>query len=82
LAKTMARTGSPKQHWPAEPLLTRQVVPDTQVYHELGHSRANPAFTTRKEKIDAHRVMLRTADITLLEVKRQIRERARQRELG
>ena len=65
-------------------MLTRQVVLDTQVYHELGHNPVNPALTTLKEQIDAHRVVLRTTDITLLEVKRQIRERvlARQRELG
>ena len=80
----MARTRSEKQHRPAEPLLTRQIFLDTQVYRELGHNPANPALLTLKEQIEAHRVVLHTTDITLLEVRRQIHERvlACRRELG
>ena len=79
----MARTAAEKQHRPAEPLLTRHVFLDTQVYRELGHNPANPALLTLQEQIEAHRVVLHTTDITLLEVKRQIDERVqtRRREL-
>jgi PIN domain len=80
----MERTATQKQHRPADPLLTRNIFLDTQVYRELGHNPANPALVTLKEQIEAHRVVLHTTDITLLEVKRQIRERvlAHRRELG
>ena len=80
----MKRPALQKQYRSAEPLSTRNIFLDTQVYRELGHNPANPALITLKEQIDAHRVVLHTTDITLLEVKRQIRERvlAHQRELG
>jgi hypothetical protein len=71
----MVRTASEKQHRPAEPLLTRHVFLDTQVYRALGHSPTNPALLTLKEQIEAHCVVLHTTDITLLEVRRQIHER-------
>jgi hypothetical protein len=73
-----------KQHRSAEPLASRQVFLDTQVYRALGHNPANPAMTLLKEQVISHRVVLHTTDITLREVKRQIRERvfARQRELS
>jgi hypothetical protein len=80
----MVRTASEKQqHRPAEPLSTRHVFLDTQVYRGLGHNPANPALLTLKEQIESHRVVLHTTDITLLEVRQQIHERvqARQREL-
>ena len=75
---------SEKQHRPAEPLLTRHVFLDTQVYRALGHNPASQALVTLKEQIEAHRVVLHTTDITLLEVERQIRELilAHRRELG
>lgn len=71
-----------KQHRPAEPLASRHIFLDTQVYRALGHNPANRAMTLLKEQIVSHRVVLHTTDITLLEVKRQIREHvlARQRE--
>lgn len=80
----MKQAHSPKQHRPAEPLLTRHVFLDTQVYHALKHNPANPALLALKQHISAHRVVLHTTDITLLEVKRQIREAvlARAREVG
>jgi hypothetical protein len=71
---TMVRTTSETEHRAAEPLSTRNVFLDTQVYHGLGHNPANPALTTLKEQIEAHHVVLHTTDITLLEIKRQIRE--------
>ncbi len=79
----MVRTVSEKQHRPADRLETRHLFLDTQVYRELGHNPANPALLALKEQIEAHRVVLHTTDITLLEVRRQICERVltRQREL-
>jgi hypothetical protein len=49
----------------------------------LGHNPANRALALLKEQVNSHGVVLHTTDITLLEVRRQIRERvlARQREL-
>ncbi len=74
----------PPKHRPAEPLLTRHVFLDTQVYRALHHNPDNPALLALKEHIKAHRVILHTVDITLLEVKRQLLEaaQARAREMG
>lgn len=79
----MAQRSSNEAHRPVEPLESRHVFLDTQVYRALGHNPANRALTLLKEQIDSHRVALHVTDITLLEVKRQIRERvlARHREL-
>lgn len=79
----MKRPSAPK-HRPADQLVTRHVFLDTQVYRELGHNPANPALTALKQHIDAHRIVLHTADITLAEVRRQIQELvlSRARELG
>ena len=75
----MVRQSSREQHHPAERLASRYIFLDTQVYRALGHNPANRAFALLKEQVNSHRV----TDITLLEVRRQIRERvlARQREL-
>lgn len=70
----MARAANPK-HRPAEPLSTRHLFLDTQVYRELRHNPANPALAALKQHIDAHRIVLHTTDITMAEVRRQIRER-------
>jgi hypothetical protein len=80
----MVRQSPGKQHRPAEPLASRHVFLDTQVYRALGHNPANRAMTLLEEQVTSHRVVLHTTDITLLEVRRQIRERvlARQRERG
>jgi hypothetical protein len=64
---------------PAEPLQTRHVSFDTQVYRALSHNPENPALKTLKDHILAHRVVLDTTDITLLEVKRQLLEAAQTR---
>lgn len=69
---------------PAKPLETRHVFLDTQVYRNLRHNPANRALTLLREQIEAHRIVLHTTDVTLMEVKRQIRESviAHSRELG
>jgi hypothetical protein len=64
---------------PAEPLETRHVFLDTQVYRALGHNPENPALKTLKDHILAHRVVLHTTDITLFEVRRQLMEAAQTR---
>lgn len=64
---------------PSEPLETRHVFLDTQVYRALGHNPENLALKTLKDHIQAHRVVLHTTDITLLEVKRQLVEAAQTR---
>jgi hypothetical protein len=76
----MVRQSPREQHHPAERLASRHIFLDTQVYRALGH---NPALALLKEQVNSHRVVLHTTDITLLEVRRQIRERvlARRREL-
>jgi hypothetical protein len=79
----MVRQSAEKKHRPGEPLASRHVFLDTQVYRALGHNPANRAMTLLKEQVTSHRVVLHTTDITLREVRRQIREGvlARQREL-
>ena len=79
----MAQQSSREQHHPAERLASRHIFLDTQVYRALNHDPANRALALLKEQVNSHRVVLHTTDITLLEVRRQIRERvlARQREL-
>lgn len=69
---------------PVEPLATRHVFLDTEVYRKLQHNPANRAMGLLREQIEAHRIVLHATDVTLLEVKRQIRERviAHDRELG
>jgi hypothetical protein len=80
----MERQSSKKHHRPAEPLVSRHIFLDTQVYRALGHNPVNRVMTLLKEQVTSHRVVLHTTDITLAEVRRQIRESvfARQRELG
>jgi hypothetical protein len=79
----MVNQSPKKQHRRPEPLASRHIFLDTQVYRALGYSPSNPAMTSLKAQITSHRVALHITDITLLEVKRQIREGVlkRQREL-
>jgi hypothetical protein len=79
----MERQSPKRQHGPAKPLASRHIFLETQVYRVLGHNPANRAMTLLKEHATSHRVVLHTTDITLPEVRRQIRELvlARQREL-
>ena len=80
----MVRQSPGKQHRPTVPLASRHVFLDTQIYRALGHNPDNRAMTLLKEQVTSHRVVLHTTDITLLEVRRQIRERvfARRRDLS
>ncbi|MBV8521414.1 MAG: DUF4935 domain-containing protein [Acetobacteraceae bacterium] len=71
---SMEGTVREKQNSSAEPLVTRHVFLDTQVYRQVRHNPANPALVKLQEQIEAHRVVLHTTDITVLEVKRQIYE--------
>jgi PIN domain len=79
----MVNKSAKQQHSPAEPLASRHVFLDTQVFYALGHNPTNPALSLLKKQVNTHRVVLHTSDITLLEVKRQLRELVlkRQREL-
>jgi hypothetical protein len=76
------RTGADRD--PVEPLDTRHVFLDTEIFRGLGHNTQNPALTVLKDHVAAHRVVLHVTDLTLLEVRRQIREQVlvRQRELS
>jgi hypothetical protein len=70
----MVRQSSREQRHPAERLASRHIFLDTQVYRTLDHNPANRALALLKEQVNSHRVVLHTTDITLLEVRRQIRE--------
>jgi hypothetical protein len=67
-----------------EGLVTRHVFLDTDIYRQLNHNTANPALRTLAKHIEDRKVVLHTTDITLQEVRRQIREDvlARHRELS
>src|SRR5271163_2770374 len=70
----MLRQSPKNQHRPAEPLASRHIFLDTQVYRALSHNPANRAMTLLKEQVACHQVVLHTTDITLLETRRQIRK--------
>lgn len=57
-----------------QPLETRHVFLDTQVYRRLHHNVANPALVTLARHIADRAVVLHITDITLLEIRRQIAE--------
>jgi hypothetical protein len=59
---------------PPQPLETRHVFLDTQVYRRLHHNVANPALATLARHIADRVVVLHITDITLLEIRRQIAE--------
>lgn len=59
---------------PPQPLETRHVFLDTQVYRRLHHNAANPALATLARHIADRAVVLHITDITLLEIRRQIAE--------
>lgn len=67
-----------------QPLETRHIFLDTQVYRRLHHNVANPALTTLARHIADRTVVLHITDITLLEIRRQITEEvsARARDLA
>lgn len=57
-----------------QPLETRHVFLDTQVYRRLHHNIANPALVTLARHVADRAVVLHITDITLLEIRRQIAE--------
>jgi PIN domain len=58
----------------SEPLETRHVFLDTEVYRRLKHNVANPALGALMQHVNDHLLSLHITDITLLEIKRQIAE--------
>src|SRR5690606_30004227 len=69
---------------PSQPLDTRHVFLDTQVYRKLAHNVANPALRSLAKHVEDRTIVLHVTDLTLREVKRQILEdvEARSRELA
>lgn len=67
-----------------QPLDTRHVFLDTQVYRKLGHNVSNPALRSLAKHIEARTIVLHITDLTLREVRRQLLEdvEARSRELA
>jgi hypothetical protein len=57
-----------------EPLRTRHVFLDTEVYRRAGFNIANTQFTLLGKEIDAERLTLHVSDITLAEIHRQLKE--------
>ncbi|MBX5152589.1 DUF4935 domain-containing protein [Rhizobium lentis] len=60
----------------AEPLRTRHVFFDTEVYRRAGFNVRNSQFSAFAKYVDAGRLSLHTTDITFAEVNRQITEDA------
>lgn len=58
----------------AEPLKTRHVFFDTEVYRRAGFNVRNSQFTTLKEYVEAGRISVHMTDITSAEIHRQIGE--------
>lgn len=58
---------------PTEPLRTRHVFLDTEVYRRAGFNISNTQFALLGNEIDAGRVVLHFTDITLAEIQRRLR---------
>jgi predicted nucleic acid-binding protein len=58
----------------AEPLETRHVFLDTDVYRQLGHNPDTAPLQELGKKIAAGQLILHTTDITLAEIRRQLAE--------
>lgn len=82
-AEAQAPRGKPQKRL-SRPLETRHVFLDTQVYRNLRHNPVNPALKLLLKRIEEHRIVLHSTDVTLAEIRRQIRETivAHSRELG
>ena len=61
---------------PTEPLRTRHVFLDTEVYRRAGFNISNTPFALLATKIEDGRIILHTTDITLAEIQRQLKEAA------
>jgi PIN domain len=59
---------------PTEPLRTRHIFLDTEVYRRAGFNLFNSPFTLLAREVDAGRIVLHVSDITLAEIQRQLRE--------
>lgn len=55
---------------PTEPLRTRHVFLDTEVYRRAGFNISNTPFALLATKIEDGRIILHTTDITLAEIQR------------
>lgn len=61
---------------PTEPLRTRHVFLDTEVYRRAGFNISNTPFTLLAKQIESGRISLHVTDITLAEIQRQLKEAA------
>ena len=61
---------------PTEPLRTRHVFLDTEVYRRAGFNLSNTPFSLLAKQIESGRVVLHVTDITLAEIQRQLAESA------
>lgn len=59
---------------PTEPLRTRHVFLDTEVYRRAGFNISNTQFALLRGEIEAGRIVLHFTDITLSEIRRQLTE--------
>lgn len=59
---------------PTEPLRTRHVFLDTEVYRRAGFNISNTPFTLLAQEIERGRIALHVSDITLAEIHRQLKE--------
>ena len=59
---------------PSEPLRTRHVFFNTEVYRRAGFNVSNTAFGLLSKEIAAGRIVLQITDITLAEIHRQLKE--------
>ncbi|MER9658207.1 PIN domain-containing protein, partial [Mesorhizobium sp. M0152] len=59
---------------PTEPLRTRHVFLDTEVYRRAGFNISNTPFTLLAQEIERGRIVLHVSDITLAEIHRQLKE--------
>ncbi len=59
---------------PTEPLRTRHVFLDTEVYRRAAFNISNTPFALLAKQIEEGRVVLHTTDITLAEIHRQLKE--------
>lgn len=59
---------------PSEPLRTRHIFFDTEVYRRAGFNVSNSAFALLAKEITAGRIVLHITDITLAEIHRKLKE--------
>lgn len=59
---------------PTEPLQTRHVFLDTEVYRRAGFNLSNSQFALLRKLVSEGRISMHTTDITLAEIRRQLSE--------